>query len=70
MKCDDVLNANDSKWRAEARLLMEQGKHFVVVEWRFPFDERNSVALAQEFDYSVKFDHTKDQAFFAPKSSV
>jgi hypothetical protein len=66
-KYDEILNAKDANWRAEARVLMEKKKQFVVVGWDYSQDSRDSTALAQELDYKFAFDHKKERAFFKPR---
>jgi hypothetical protein len=69
MKHDAVLSSDDPNWKTEARTLMRNKKHFVVEDWEFFFDNRDSTELAREFNYSCKLDPGKQRAFFEPGKS-
>jgi hypothetical protein len=69
MKCDDVLDANNPRWRAEARRLMEEKQTFMVVGWKNGQDRNVSTAMALEFDYMYRNFPNESRALFEPKKS-
>jgi hypothetical protein len=51
MNYKEVLNAELTGWKREARKLIEEGAHFVVINLSRP-DVKHLTSLAQEFDFT------------------
>ena len=68
MKYKEVISTGNPGWETEANELAQQRLPFVLVGWRFSFDNDACEQIAKRHKYQSRFDPNKDRAFFEPKT--
>ena len=66
MKYKEVISTGTLGWEAEAEHLATQRQPFVLVGWRYSFDNETCTQFARRNRYRYRFDPDKDRAFFDP----
>jgi hypothetical protein len=66
MKYKEVISTGNFGWEADAEQLAQQRQPFVLVGWRYSFDDEPCTRLAKHHNYRYRFDPNKDRAFFDP----
>jgi hypothetical protein len=66
MKYQEIISVGNTGWEAEAEQLALRRQAFVLVGWRFSFDNELCTQIAKRFSYSYRFKPDEDRAFFEP----